>query len=229
MGRVLTVFPRPGRTESERVELMDFIGFLVLATLLVAIPGPAVTLVMKQSVMRGPSAAMATAIGVFVADLIWVAASVAGITAVVVASEPVFQAIRILGAIYLCWLGLTLLASRRRLGPSHGSAAAGKRSFSVSPFAEGLLCDLSNPKTLLVFTSVIPQFLPHGGGHPLHAITLGVTFALLGLASLAIYAVILGRLGRAGRESRLGGFMLRASGAVLVVFGLRLAFEDPAR
>lgn len=87
------------------------------------------------------------------------------------------------------------------------------------------MCDLSNPKTLLVFTSVIPQFLPVDGGSPLQAVTLGVTFAALGLASLVVYALIFGRIGLEGLESRAGDAILRLSGAVLVFFGIRLATE----
>lgn len=202
---------------------MDIIGFAVLAAVLVAIPGPAVTLVMKQSLMRGRRDAIRTAAGVFSADLFWVAASIAGLTAVIVASQPVFQAIRIVGAAYLCWLGLSLVV-RRRQSVGDGMASTDRR-LRLSPFAEGAMCDLSNPKTLLVFTSVIPQFLPSDGGSVFQAALLGVTFATLGFAALLLYGLVFGRIGLAGMESRVGDVVLRVSGAVLVVFGIRLALE----
>jgi len=204
---------------------MDLVGFALLAVVLVAIPGPAVTLVMKQSLIRGRPAALQTAVGVFTADLFWVVGSIVGLTAVIVASQPVFQAIRILGALYLCWLGATLIFHRRRSMFPPVAEEAPRRRFRVSPFAEGLMCDLSNPKTLLVFTSVIPQFLPSDGGTVAQAFVLGLTFAALGFASLAVYALILGRIGLAGLETRVGDAVLRVSGALLVFFGLRLAAE----
>lgn len=207
---------------------MDLSGFALLAALLVAIPGPAVTLVMKQSLVRGRGAALRTALGVFTADLFWVIASVVGLTAVIVASQPVFQAIRILGALYLGWLGVTLLFRRRAGGADALETAENRESpprRRLGPFAEGALCDLSNPKTLLVFTSVIPQFLPTDGGHPLQAALLGVTFAVLGLGSLIVYAYVFGRVGLSGLQSRTADAILRLSGAVLVVFGVRLAIE----
>lgn len=145
---------------------MDIWGFTALAAVLVAIPGPAVTLVMKQSLMRGQSAAFRTAAGVFTADLFWIAASVIGLTAIIVASQPLFQAIKLLGAIYLCWLGANLVFRRRAAAAADGPDQETRR-LRLSPFAEGVMCDMSNPKTLLVFTSVIPQFLPTDGGHPL--------------------------------------------------------------
>ena len=89
------------------------------------------------------------------------------------------------------------------------------------------MCDLSNPKTLLVFTSVIPQFLPGDGGTVVQTIVLGFTFAALGLGSLVIYALVFGRIGLAGLESRLSDAILRASGLVLILFGVRLAVEPP--
>lgn len=204
---------------------MDLAGFALLAIVLVAIPGPAVTLVMKQSLIRGRREAFTTAFGVFSADLFWVAASIVGLTAVIVASQPIFQAIRILGAVYLCWLGATLIFRRRKASHASEHSAAPARRLRLSPFAEGVMCDLSNPKTLLVFTSVIPQFLPSDGGTPLHAITLGVTFAALGLGSLIVYALIFGRIGLEGLESRAGDAILRIGGAFLVFFGIRLATE----
>ena len=204
---------------------MDFVGFALLAVVLVAIPGPAVTLVMKQSLMRGRREALKTAAGVFSADLFWVAASIVGLTAVIVASQPVFQAIRILGAVYLCWLGATLLFRRRRSSGATSSDEEPVRRLRLSPFAEGVMCDLSNPKTLLVFTSVIPQFLPTDGGSVVQATVLGVTFAALGFGSLVVYALVFGRVGLAGLESRIGDTILRSSGAVLVFFGVRLALE----
>ncbi|MCJ7756096.1 MAG: LysE family transporter, partial [Thermoanaerobaculales bacterium] len=91
---------------------------------------------------------------------------------------------------------------------------------------EGAVCDLSNPKTLLVFTSVIPQFLPADGGHPAQAALLGVTFASLGLASLLTYAFVFTRIGFTGIQSRVGDALLRVSGVVLMVFGIRLVTES---
>lgn len=180
---------------------------------------------MKQSLMRGRTEAFRTAAGVFTADLFWVAASIVGLTAVIVSSQPVFHAIRVVGAIYLCWLGATLLLRRRRSSRAAADDDEATGRLRLSSFVEGVMCDLSNPKTLLVFTSVVPQFLPSDGGSVLQATILGVTFAALGFGSLVVYALVFGRVGLAGLESRVGDAILRASGAVLIFFGVRLAVE----
>jgi threonine/homoserine/homoserine lactone efflux protein len=81
-------------------------AFIGLVAVLLAIPGPAVTLIMKNAALRGPSVALLTAPGVFTADLVWVLASVLGITSLLVASRSGFELVRLLGAIYLIYLSL---------------------------------------------------------------------------------------------------------------------------
>lgn len=203
---------------------MNFWGFAALTIVLVWIPGPAVTLVMKRSLVSGRTEATKTALGVFAADCFWALASVLGLTALIVASQPLFQAIKFAGAVYLCWLGLSLLRRGRKIAEIPAEQGV-RRRIRLSAFGEGALCDLSNPKTLLVFTSVIPQFLPTHGGTPLQAALLGVTFALIGFAALLVYAFAFSRVGLSGLQSRFGDALLRMSGAVLMVFGIRLAFE----
>ena len=197
--------------------MTEFAAFLVLAGVVVVIPGPATTLVMKNAVVRGFGSAVVTAGGVLVADLLWMLASVAGVTAILVASEPAFAAIRIAGAVYLTWLGLRLLLGR---GEVFGDPAPTRRAFG-----EGVLCDLSNPKTLIVFTSVIPQFAPTDAG-PGGLAAYGVTFALLGLVSLVAYAAVFAQVRRVGGHVRVRQALLRCAGAALIAFGLRVATES---
>jgi len=90
-----------------------------------------------------------------------------------------------------------------------------------------LLCELSNPKTLVVFTSVIPQFLSHHAPAGEVAI-FGLLFAVLGFFSLTIYAAVLGVTRRAVRRRRLGDLLLRASGGLLMFFGIGLVADQSA-
>ncbi|WP_027008338.1 LysE family translocator [Conexibacter woesei] len=204
-------------------------SFLLAALVLVALPGPATTLVMKNALTRGPRSALVTSAGVFSADLVWMAASVVGLTAVLVASAPAFTAIRLIGAAYLVFIGVRLLLARGAFGEE---PAAGESRAAVVPvparraFREGLLCDLSNPKTLLVFTSVIPQFLGHDAS-PLDLAAFGLVFATAGLASLVAYTIIFSRARRATRHPRVRTTLLRLGGAILIAFGIRVAVESP--
>jgi threonine/homoserine/homoserine lactone efflux protein len=83
---------------------------------------------------------------------------------------------------------------------------------------------MTNPKTLLVFTSVLPQFIP-AGSSPVVPELLGVTFAGLGFASLTLYALVLARAGGVLRRPKLARRLMRGSGGILVGFGVALAAD----
>ena len=89
-----------------------YFAFVALVTVLVLIPGPAVILVMQKAVATGYRGALRVAVGVLGADLVWAAAAAAGVSAVIVASEPAFLALRFAGAAYLIYLGARLLVAR---------------------------------------------------------------------------------------------------------------------
>jgi threonine/homoserine/homoserine lactone efflux protein len=202
------------------------LAFAGLCAVLVAIPGPAVVLVMKSAVARGRRTALVTACGVLVADLVWVLASVVGLTALLVSSRAAFEVLRYAGAAYLLYLGVRLLLTRD-VDALRGSVGPPRVTWRRA-FVEGLLCDLSNPKTLIVFASVIPQFLAVGSSGPLDALVLGVVFAVLGFGSLLVYTAVFGAA--RGLVSRAGVFraVMRGGGAPLAAFGVGLAVEQPS-
>jgi threonine/homoserine/homoserine lactone efflux protein len=205
--------------------LTQLAAFVGLVAVLVAIPGPSVMLVVKSTILRGRSSAMLVAFGVLCGDLVWGAAAVGGITALIVASGPAFEALRLAGAAYLIYLGLRLLLARAERQAQDANAPPPARR-SQRAFVEGLLCELSNPKSLIVFTSVIPQFLP---AHPPAAevALFALLFAVLGFVSLSIYAAALAATRRVVR-GRLTDRLLRASGALLIAFGIDLVADRPA-
>jgi len=94
-------------------------------------------------------------------------------------------------------------------------------------FGEGFLCDLSNPKTVLVYASVIPQFLT-ASNSPSGAFVLGVIFALLGFLSLLVYALVFSAAGAFLSNGRLMRNLLRGSGGILVFCGAGLLLDRPS-
>jgi threonine/homoserine/homoserine lactone efflux protein len=185
------------------------IAFLLVATLVIVSPGPDFALTVHRTVAFGRRAGYATGLGVVTGQLVWQAATVAGLAALLVASRPAFVALRVVGAAYLVFLGLQAVLAAWR-GRDHGA-----RIRSGSGFRQGLLSNVGNPKMALFFTSLLPQF---GGG----------TFALLGhsLVFSVLTAVWLALVVRAGgllRVPWLRRTLDAITGLVLVAFGLRLA------
>lgn len=204
-----------------------YLAFVALTAVLVLVPGPAVMLVMQQSLSRGFRSASFVALGVLSADLVWATAAALGVTAVLVASEPAFFTLRLMGAAYLIYVGSRLIWARPEAllaSPVEATGDAPQRLRRAVAFRQGFLCDMTNPKTVVAFTSVIPQFVGTGA-HVLMPTLLGVTFALLGFLALLLYGALFGRSARLLRRPKLTHRLFRASGVALVGFGGGLAYD----
>jgi threonine/homoserine/homoserine lactone efflux protein len=140
-------------------------------------------------------------------------ATSAGLAALLVASEPTFHALRLFGAAYLVYLGLqSLLHAVRRDRASNTVLLAKPR-----PFRQGLISNLGNPKMVVFFSSLLPQFAHAFAG----LLLLGVTFAAMTVAWLSFVA----RAGQVLRRPRVRRVVDAVVGAVLIAFGVRLATE----
>jgi threonine/homoserine/homoserine lactone efflux protein len=133
-------------------------------------------------VSGGRGAGIATAFGVSAGQAVWALATSIGLAALIVASEPVFLAIRIVGAAYLFWLGGRALVSAIRGSARARRRRAGPSCWRGGAFRQGLLSNLSNPKMAVFFTSLLPQFATDGAFATLLA--LGLLFSLLTLSWL---------------------------------------------
>ncbi len=209
------------------VNLDTVLAFAALSAVLVAIPGPAVILVLKNAMLRGRGSATVTALGVFVADLIWATASVVGLTALLVSSQVALDVVRVAGAAYLLYLGVRLLRTREFRVTVDEDAGGPRKVTASRAFREGFLCDMSNPKTVLVYASVIPQFLDASSSGA-DAFVLGMVFATLGFASSLVYAVVFGAARTLLSRGNVMRKVLRGSGGILVLFGVGLLVERPS-
>jgi threonine/homoserine/homoserine lactone efflux protein len=152
---------------------------------------------------------------------VWTAAAALGIAALLRASSVAFFALKIAGAVYLAWVGITMLRSRGDVSDAPGGrVVSGRRALR-----QGLLSDLGNPKIAVFFTSLLPQFVHGHGPAFVPLLFLGSVFALLTLAWLAAYALAVGRASGWLRKPRVRQALDRFTGVVLVGFGIRLAFE----
>jgi threonine/homoserine/homoserine lactone efflux protein len=180
-------------------------GFIVLAVLVIVAPGPDFALTLRNTLRGG---AQATAAGVAAGQLVWALATAAGVAALLVASHPAFVTLRMVGAGYLLWLGATALLGRRR----HAHAPQ-----PGSPFRQGLLSNLANPKMPVFFTSLLPQFGASFGALAVH----GIIFAALTL----VWLTAVGRVGVMLVRPKVRRAVEVVTGVVLVALGLRVATE----
>ena len=202
--------------------------FLLVATGVIVVPGPSNLYVVGRGLQSGPRAAVAGACGCATAALIYVAATAAGLSALIASSEALFAAIHYAGAAYLFALGVIALR-RRHDGAADGSPAPAP--VSVWPaYRQGVLVELGNPKVALFFLALFPQFIHRGSGPAwLQVLILGALFAAIGLASDSAYAVGSGRL----RTRLLGGRRRlpwgRLTGLLYIGLGLWAAFGGAGR
>jgi len=200
---------------------VDVLPFLAIAILLIVMPGPDTAMVTKNALVGGRRSGMLAAVGVTVGLIIWTTAAALGIAAVLRASAAAFDALKLAGALYLAWIGFQMLRSRG-IPPQSPS---GRPESGVRALRQGLLCDLSNPKVAIFFTSLLPQFVHGTGPAFVPLLLLGVLFALLTLAWLAAYAFAVGHASGYLRRPSVRRWLDRVTGVVLIGFSVRLALE----
>ena len=196
--------------------------FATLAILVIVTPGPDTALTIRNTLLGGPSAGIAAALGVSTGQVIWALLTSVGIAALLAASEPAFAAVKLAGAAFLVYLGLkSLVAALRRNAPDPFEARQ-RRLMPLSSYRQGLVSNLGNPKMAAFFPSLLPQFVSGGGAFwPLLA--LGLVFSLMTLVWLTAYAVAVARAGSALRRPLVRRALDATLGVVLVALGVRVA------
>jgi threonine/homoserine/homoserine lactone efflux protein len=134
-------------------------AFLGISLVVIIAPGPDTVVVTKNALMHGRGAALGTSLGVNTGLLIWTIAAAVGVAALVRESAVAFTTLKVVGAVYLIWLGVQALRAARH--PSAFAAAGGDGGAMTVRlgFRQGLLSDLANPKIGVFFTSLLPQFV----------------------------------------------------------------------
>jgi threonine/homoserine/homoserine lactone efflux protein len=206
----------------------SFFAFLSISIFVLITPGPDTALVVRNTIVGGRRRGVFTAIGIVTGQTIWVFATSIGIVALLVASEPVFHAVRLGGAAYLIYLGARSLYEAARSGRWREAAddmPPAQRLSSRTAFTQGLASDLSNPKMAAFFTSLLPQFATPGDGALLNLMLLGAVFCLMTLVWLTLYALAVARAGDFLRRRNVRRALEGLMGAALIALGLRIATE----
>jgi RhtB (resistance to homoserine/threonine) family protein len=201
-------------------------AFLGISALVIMTPGPDTAITIRNTLTGGRAGGVATALGVATGQAIWALATSAGIVALLVASEPLFLAVKYAGAAYLVWLGLQSLRAAFRRATGQSAIATARPLTPGSAFSQGVVSDLSNPKMAAFFTSLLPQFVPPDTASFAGLILLGLLFSLLTLFWLVFYTLAIARVGNVLRRPAIRRALEGITGAALIGLGLKLATED---
>jgi len=194
--------------------------FLLAALVIAAVPGPGIFYVAARTLSGGRQAGIASTLGTALGGLVHVVAGSLGVSAIILASAQLFTALKLIGALYLVWLGITTFREAGdRLPEPVGPVGAARA------FRDGVLVEALNPKTAAFFLAFIPQFLDPAAGHP------ALQFIALGLTSVAlnnfvdVVVVMLAARARATlvRRPRVVQRLRQGSGLFIAGLGISLA------
>jgi len=206
---------------------MFFSNLLLFASIIVVLaltPGPDVIYITTRGMAQGRTAALLSTVGICIGYLVYTMLAALGLSALLQASAIAFDIVRYAGATYLVYLGIRTLLSK------HGGPLQG----AVNPLParrilqQGILTSMLNPKGILVFAALLPQFVnPHLGSVPLQMTAFGLTFTLICLCIYGGYAYLSGWLGeKLATQPRFASVLSFLTGSVLIGLGARLFFLE---
>jgi threonine/homoserine/homoserine lactone efflux protein len=201
------------------------VAFLLTVYVLILIPGPSVLFVVSRGVALGRRAALATVAGNasgFALQLLLVSI---GIGSIVARSDAVFTTLKLLGAAYLVFLGVRNIRDRKGLAALFAPVAAAEPKPLRRIVREGFFVGATNPKGVIIFTAVLPQFIDRSQGHvTLQLVLLGAICIGIALLSDGAWAIASGTARQwLGRSSRRLETMTGVGGAMLIALGVGLA------
>ncbi|MFC7867759.1 LysE family translocator [Streptomyces murinus] len=172
------------------VSLDRLFAFSALALLLIVIPGPSVLFVVGRALAHGRRAALTTVAGNTLGAYVLVAAVALGIGPVVERSVLLFTALKLAGAAYLVYLGVKAWRQRGSLRAAFTLSGPPERS-GLRTLGEGFAVGVANPKTMVFFAAVLPQFVDRAQGHvPLQMLLLGLVFNVIALVSDSVWGLV---------------------------------------
>jgi threonine/homoserine/homoserine lactone efflux protein len=203
------------------IDLHSLALFMAAGLALNLTPGPDMLYVAARSASEGRGAGVASALGIAGGTLVHIALVAFGLAALLAAVPVAYTVVRLAGAAYLVYLGARAIARPAGLGAGAGLAPASRWAV----FRQGVVTNVLNPKVALFFLAFLPQFVdPARGSAAAQVVALGLLFDASGTAvNLAVALGASGAAGRLRRGERAGRLVQRATGALFVALGVRLA------
>jgi threonine/homoserine/homoserine lactone efflux protein len=215
--------PTAERTDMPSAEVL--FAFVVTTSLFAFIPGPAMFYAAARTMAGGRRAGFMAVLGIHLGAYFHIVAAAAGLIALFHAVPIAYAAVKIVGAIYLIWLGISLFRAKASFVTGLAETTAGS---SRKAFAQSVIVEVLNPKTAIFFVAFLPQFVDASAGFPLWVqfVILGaivnLIFTLADVLSVVLADVVLGKMRRSSGVQKI---VQRIGGMILVGLGTRLAME----
>ena len=207
--------------------LSTYAVFLATAMALLLIPGPAVLYVVTRSIEMGRAGGVASVAGITTGTFVHVGLATAGLSSLILASKAAFDAVKYVGAAYLIFLGVRrLLTKSEDRVEGNGPPRTRRRAYT-----QGIVVNLTNPKTIVFIFAFVPQFVDPNARHVwVQVLVFGLTFATLGFISDNLYALAAGSVADRLRGGRtIARFQRWFGGSILIGLGIAAAAWTPSR
>ena len=208
----------------------DLVLFVISGLLLNVTPGPDTLYIVGRSSTQGLRAGATAALGIGAGTLVHITAAALGLSALLAASSSAFAVLKLAGAAYLVYVGVSLMRSSAAAAgrPSESAVSTGLLPVPLrTVFVQGFLTNVLNPKVALFFLAFLPQFVaPDAPDKPLAFLFLGVIFDLNGTLWNLFVAWSTGRIsGSLRRNATIAKWFTRCVGGLFVYLGIRLALD----
>lgn len=201
--------------------LQTWLSFVITAGIILLIPGPTILAVISRSLAHGRRAVVPLVIGVTLGDLTAMTCSLAGLGVILAASAELFTALKLLGALYLVYVGVKLW----RTGSLPAGASTERADSNKSLFFDLYVITALNPKSIAFFIAFLPQFVVASEKTLPQLFVLGGTFLFLAAVNAACYALFAGRFGDKVQHAGTRQWLDRIGGAVLISAGIAAAVK----
>ena len=204
------------------MEWSAYATFAVIALVIALTPGSDTVVVLKNSLQNGRRGGFATALGVTTAAIVQAVLAAAGLGVLIAQSQPVLQAVRWIGVIYLAWMAFQALRSAWK---GHYPEVSTAGASAHRGYRQGLLVNITNPQVLLFYLAILPQFMGPAM-EPWALSMLAITHPVLGFLQLLGVVVVVHAAARWAQRRPVRRTLDAATGAALGLLSVRVALDS---
>jgi RhtB (resistance to homoserine/threonine) family protein len=202
----------------------NLLAYIPVATLMVVIPGADTMLLMKNTLSYGPKAGRFTVLGMLSGLSFWTGIAILGLSVVIAKSVVLFTTIKYLGAAYLIYLGIKSLITKQTLAVDQMERSADvpmDRRYHKKSFMQAMLSNVLNPKTVIVYITIMPQFINLNGHVNQQLIILASILTGLAAAWFLILVYVVDYAKKWLNDKKHQQMFQRVAGILLVGFGIK--------